>query len=64
MIERERRQREKIRVRERLEMALIEKEESARESQDVKAGFYPMGSDGYQLVSVQASMCEWRVTFH
>lgn len=48
MIERERRQREKIRVRERLEMALIEKEESARESQDVKAGFYPMGSDGYQ----------------
>lgn len=48
MIERERRQREKIRVRERLEMALIEKEESARESQDVKPGFYPMGSDSYQ----------------
>lgn len=30
-------------------MAVIEKEESARESKDVKAGFYPMGSDGYQM---------------
>lgn len=56
-MEKERRLREKMKVREMLERKAMEKEESASESQDVKAGFYSMGSDGYQNVGVCRRAC-------